>query len=84
MATFEQEEIWRSAQSLTSAKATEEVLRRLESDLIEQWKSSDPKDQDVRDDAYLMMRTVAAFRASLQSLAAEPLVMQHNSRLKRT
>jgi hypothetical protein len=84
MASFDQEEVWRSAQSLTTAKATEEVLRRLETDLIEQWKSSDPKDQDTRDDAYLMMRTVAAFRARLQALASEPLVMQHNSRLKRT
>ena len=84
MASFEQEEVWRSAQSLMTAKATDEVLRRLESDLIEQWKSSDPKDQDVRDDAYRMMRTVAAFRANLQALASEPLVMQHNSRLKRT
>lgn len=84
MASFEQEEVWRSAQSLMTSKATDEVLRRLETDLIEQWKSSDPKDQDLRDDAYRMMRTVAAFRARLQSLASEPLVTQHNSRLKRT
>jgi hypothetical protein len=84
MATFEQEELWRAAQAMVSSKATEEVLRRMEERMIDQWKMSSPSDCDARDDAYRMVRTVVAFRENLRAMASEPLVMQHNSRLKRT
>jgi len=83
MATFEQEELWRSAKALASDKAANVVIDRLEQRFTDEWKQSDPDDLGGRDAAYFMIRAITAFRAELIALASEPDVTRFNSRLKR-
>ncbi len=83
MATFEKEDLWRAAQALAKDRATLEVLSRLENRFTEDWKGSLPEAHTKRDDAYHMVRAIAAFRDELTALAAEPSVTQFNHRLRR-
>lgn len=83
MATFEQEELWRSAKALASDKAANVVIDRIEQRFIDEWKQSDPEDLGGRDAAYFMIRAIAAFRAELNALASEPDITRFNNRLKR-
>lgn len=83
MATFEEEEVWRAAKALASDRVTSVVLTRLEERYTLEWKESAPTDKDARDDAYHMVRAVAAFRRELDALASEPDIARFNSRLKR-
>ena len=83
MATFEQEDLWRAAQALAKDQASQEVLRRLENRYIEDWRDSQPEAIQQRDDAYHIVRAIAAFRDELTALAAEPTVKQFNNRLRR-
>lgn len=83
MATFEQEELWRSAKALASDKAANVVIDRIEQRFIDEWKQSDPEDLGGRDAAYFMIRAIAAFRAELNALASEPDIARFNNRLKR-
>lgn len=83
MTTHEQEELWRAAKALASDKAAAAVLDRLDEKFTQDWKESDMSDSKTRDDAYSMVRAVAAFRRELDSLASEPDIMRFNSRLKR-
>lgn len=82
MVTYEQDELWRAAGALYRDGAAKEVLRRLEARCISEWMYSDPADGSARDDAYHMVRAVAAFRQELEALAMEPTVTQFNRRLK--
>jgi len=83
MATYEQEELWRSAKALVNDKATQAVLKRLQDRVVADWMGSTPEAVTKRDDAYHMVRAIAAFRDELTALAAEPSVMQFNRRLNR-
>lgn len=83
MATFEQEELWRSAKALASDKAANVVIDRIEQRFIDKWKQSDPEDLGGRDAAYFMVRAIAAFRGELNALASEPDITRFNNRLKR-
>ena len=83
MATFEQEELWREAKSFASSAAFREITRLLEERFTDSWRFSDPENSQSRDDAYHMVRAIAAFRDELTALAATPDVTQFNRRLKR-
>lgn len=83
MTTFDQENMWRSAQALARDPAAQEVLRRLETRFIAAWRDSAPDDERTRENAYRMIRTLSAFRDELTALAAEPTVAQFNRRLMR-
>jgi hypothetical protein len=83
MSTFEQEELWRSAKALASDKATQSVLQRLQDRSVSDWMGSAPEAAAKRDDAYHMVRAIAAFRDELTALAAEPTITQFNRRLNR-
>lgn len=82
MATYEQEELWRAAGALHRDGAAQEVLKRLEARLVAEWMNSVPEEEAKRDDAYRMVRAVAAFRQELEAFALEPTVTQFNQRLK--
>lgn len=82
MASYEQEELWRAAQALHRDGSAQEVLKRLEARFIAEWMNSAPEEGVKRDDAYRMVRAVAAFRQELEALALEPTVTQFNRRLK--
>lgn len=82
MATYEQEELWRAAGALHRDASAQEVLKRLEARFIAEWMNSAPDEGAKRDDAYRMVRAVAAFRQELEALALEPTVAQFNRRLK--
>jgi hypothetical protein len=84
MSTYEQEQLWRSAKAFAGDKLFDEILERLTQKYIQTWATSDPRDVDVRDDAYQMVRAVASLRTELTALAAEPDVVKFNSRLKRS
>jgi hypothetical protein len=83
MANYEQEELWRSAKALSVDKATLAVLQRLQDRSVSDWMGSPPEAAAKRDDAYHMVRAIAAFRDELTALAAEPTIMQFNRRLNR-
>jgi hypothetical protein len=83
MSTYEQEELWRSAKALVGDKATQAVLQRIQDRIVAEWMGSSPEASAKRDDAYHMVRAIAAFRDELTALAAEPSVMQFNRRLNR-
>ncbi len=83
MSTFEQENLWRSAQALAKDPAAQEVLRRLETRFTAAWRDSAPDDERTRENAYRMVKTISAFRDELAALAAEPTVAQFNRRLMR-
>jgi hypothetical protein len=83
MASYEQEELWRSAKALSADKATLAVLQRLQDRSVSDWMGSPPEAAAKRDDAYHMVRAIAAFRDELTALAAEPTIMQFNRRLNR-
>jgi hypothetical protein len=82
MSSYEQEELWRAAQSLHRDGAAQEVLKRMEARCVAEWMLSDPTDGAKRDAAYHMVRAVTAFRQELEALALEPTVSQFNRRLK--
>lgn len=82
MSTYEQEELWRAAGALHRDGAAQEVLKRLEARFVAEWMNSTPEEGVKRDDAYRMVRAVAAFRQELEALALEPTVAQFNRRLK--
>ena len=82
MSTYEQEELWRAAGALHRDGAAQEVLKRLEARFVSEWMNSTPEEGVKRDDAYRMVRAVAAFRQELEALALEPTVAQFNRRLK--
>jgi hypothetical protein len=82
MSTYEQEELWRAAGALHRDGAAQEVLRRLEARCVSEWMFSLPEEGGKRDDAYHMVRAVAALRQELEALAMEPTVAQFNRRLK--
>jgi hypothetical protein len=82
MSTYEQEELWRAAGALHRDGAAQEVLKRLEARYVAEWMLSAPEEEVKRDDAYRMVRAVAAFRQELEALALEPTVTQFNRRLK--
>lgn len=83
MASYEQEELWRAAKALSVDKATLAVLQRLQDRSVSDWMGSPPEAGAKRDDAYHMVRAIAAFRDELTALAAEPTIMQFNRRLNR-
>jgi len=83
MASYEQEELWRSAKALSTDKATLAVLQRLQDRSVSDWMGSPPEAVAKRDDAYHMVRAIAAFRDELTALAAEPTITQFNRRLNR-
>lgn len=83
MSTYEQDELWRAASALHKDQAAQEVLKRLEAGFVAEWMGSAPDEEGKRDDAYRMVRAVAAFRQELEALAMEPTVTQFNRRLKR-
>ena len=83
MSSYEQEELWRAAKALSLDGATQEVLRRLKDRSVSDWMGSPPEAAAKRDDAYHMVRAIAAFRDELTALAAEPTVTQFNRRLNR-
>ncbi len=80
--TFEQDELYREAQSFVRGKVIEEIFARLERRTIEDWKRSDPASAQDRDDAYHLMRAISGLRTELTALAAEPTIDQFNRRLK--
>ena len=80
--TFEQDELYREAQSFVRGKVIEEIFARLERRTIEDWKRSDPTSAQSRDDAYHLMRAISGLRTELTALAAEPTIDQFNRRLK--
>jgi len=80
--TFEQDELYREAQSFVRGKVIEEIFARLERRTIEDWKRSDPASAQSRDDAYHLMRAISGLRTELTALAAEPTIDQFNRRLK--
>lgn len=82
MTSYEQEELWRAAGALHRDGAAQDVLKRLEARLVAEWMNSAPEEEAKRDDAYRMVRAVAAFRQELEALALEPTVTQFNQRLK--
>ena len=82
MSSYEQEELWRAAGALHRDGAAQEVLKRLEARFVAEWMNSAPEEGAKRDDAYRMVRAVAAFRQELEALALEPTVAQFNRRLK--
>lgn len=83
MATFEQEELWREAKAFAGSASFKEVLRLLEEKFTDDWRFSDPDNSRSRDDAYHMVRAIAALRDELTALAVTPDVTQFNRRLKR-
>lgn len=83
MASYEQEELWRAAKALSADKATLTVLQRLQDRSVNDWMGSPPEAAAKRDDAYHMVRAIAAFRDELTALAAEPTITQFNRRLNR-
>lgn len=83
MSTFEQEQLWLAAAALHKDQAAQEVLKRLEARFVSEWMESSPNEGDKRDDAYRMVRAIAAFRQELEALAYEPTVTQFNRRLKK-
>ena len=83
MSTFEQEQLWIAAAALHKDQAAQEVLKRLEARFVSEWMGSAPEDEGTRDDAYHMVRAIAAFRQELEALALEPTVTQFNRRLKK-
>ena len=80
--TFEQDELYREAQTFVRGKVIEEIFARLERRTIEDWKRSDPASTQNRDDAYHLMRAISGLRTELTALAAEPTIDQFNRRLK--
>lgn len=82
MATFELEQLWHAAAALHRDAAAQEVLKRIEERCVADWMGSNPEDGAKRDEAYHMVRAVAAFRQELEALALEPTVAQFNRRLK--
>lgn len=80
--TFEQDELYREAQSFVRGKVIEEIFARLERRTIEDWKRSDPASAQSRDDAYHLMCAISGLRTELTALAAEPTIDQFNRRLK--
>jgi len=83
MATFDQEQLWQAAAALHKDQAAREVLKLLEARYVSEWMGSVPEDAAKRDDAYHMVRAIAAFRQELEALAFEPTVAQFNRRLKK-
>lgn len=83
MSTFNQEELWRAAKLLSQDAAAQEVLKRMKDRSVSDWMGSAPDASAKRDDAYHMVRAIAAFRDELTALAAEPTVTQFNRRLNR-
>ena len=83
MATFEQEQLWQAAAALHKDQAAREVLKILVARYVSEWMGSTPEDAAKRDDAYHMVRAIAAFRQELEALAFEPTVAQFNRRLKK-
>jgi hypothetical protein len=83
MSTYEQEELWRAAKALASDKSTQTVLQRLQDRSVSDWMGTPPEASAKRDDAYHMVRAIAAFRDELTALAAEPTITQFNRRLNR-
>ena len=83
MSTYDQEELWRSAKALVNDKAAQAVLNRLQDRVVADWMGSSPEAVAKRDDAYHMVRAIAAFKDELTALAAEPSVTQFNRRLNR-
>lgn len=82
MSTFEQEDLWRAAKQLVGDRAVEEVIRRIEQRLMDDWSNSDPEKYEARDAAYHLVRAIRTFRDELAALASEPDVTAFNRRLK--
>lgn len=82
MQTFEQEDIWREAKVLAKSRAVEELMKRIEVRLFNEWSNSDPDKWEARDAAYHLIRAVRTFRDELAALASEPDVTAFNRRLK--
>ncbi len=83
MATFEQEELWREAKAFAGSASFKEVMRMLEEKYTADWRLSEPDESRSRDDAYHMVRAIAALRDQLTMIASAPDVVQFNRRLKR-
>jgi hypothetical protein len=83
MSSYQQEELWRAAKALSQDSATQAVLKRLQDRSVSDWMGSPPEAAAKRDDAYHMVRAIAAFRDELTALAAEPSITQFNRRLNR-
>lgn len=81
--SFEQEDLWRSAKAFAGDRVLEALFDRLTEKYTYAWSSSAPDAGQLRDDAYHMVRAIASLRNELTALAAEPDVVQFNSRLKR-
>lgn len=83
MSTFEQEQLWIAAKSLTKDAAVKEVLRRMRENATDAWASSPPEAEAKRMEAYYMVRAIAAFESELTALAAEPDILRFNRRLRK-
>lgn len=61
----------RLARELTDNKLLQEVTKKLQEDAIARWRSSGMLDTDAREQAYLTMRAVDAFKSELARYIAD-------------
>jgi hypothetical protein len=79
---MEDQDLFRAAQALKNSIATKALFNALRDKYTQIWLSSDPKDVDVRNDAYHMMRAIADLQGQIDALAGTPDVVAFNRRLK--
>lgn len=82
MSTFEMEDLWREAKIFTQSKTADELFKRIERRVFDEWTNSPPEKYEERDAAYQLVRAVRALRTELAALASEPDVTAFNRRLK--
>ena len=70
----------RQAQELAGSDAVEEILRRLEEDYVQGWKSTDPRDQNHREHCFRMVLAIEALRTEIKTLALSDRVKAWNRR----
>ena len=52
-----------------------EAVRRTENSLIDQWKTTGPRDTDTRESIYFQQQAIAMMVSTLVDMASEPLMV---------
>ena len=72
------------AQAFADSEAVAELLNRLESKFVDDWKATVPVGTDTREHYYRMILAINALRAELRNVAQSIKIKDWNRRLRGT
>lgn len=76
------DELVREAKHLAKNDALNEIFDRLTRQCVEQFKTSQPSESAVREEAFLMLRALTALRDEINAVAVSTDVSMWNRRLR--